>query len=124
VTRLQAARDSDAASEQPELKAEFDETDLPGVYGVTMTRQDNQAARRLYAVNVPPVEGALAVADDDALYRELGPSTAAQIQPAGSFEWIRSRSPGSEVRWMLLVMLALFCIFEQLLAARLSHQPV
>ncbi|HWL09906.1 MAG TPA: BatA domain-containing protein [Planctomicrobium sp.] len=121
VTRIQAARE-DENSESTELRAEFQETGTPGVYGVTLTGQDQKLTRRLYAMNVPATEGALPIADDSSLLRELGTNSTVQIQKAGTFEWIRSESPGSEVRWMLLVLLAVACILEQLLAARLSFQ--
>ncbi|SFI58098.1 BatA domain-containing protein [Planctomicrobium piriforme] len=123
VTRLQASRETgNGDADGSQLHAAFRETDEPGVYGVTLLGQDQQASRRLYAMNVPSIEGSLQLADDDALLRELGPETNVKIQQAGSFEWIRSESPGSEVRWFLLVALAIACILEQFLAARLSYQ--
>jgi len=127
VTRLQAAPRSPSGDSAPGtvplLEATFRETDQPGIYGVTLTGQDQATERKLYALNVPSQEGALAVLEDQALMRELGPQTAVRIQPAGSFDWIRSESPGSEIRWFLLVSLAVVCIFEQFLSARLSYQP-
>jgi len=127
IVRLQAAPQAAPKSEEPSsvplLEATFRETDAPGVYGVTLVAQDQTTDRRLYALNVPAAEGALEVLDDQALLRELGPQTSVQIRPAGSFDWIRSESPGSEIRWFLLVTLALVCIGEQILSARLSYQP-
>ncbi|WP_437224537.1 BatA domain-containing protein [Planctomicrobium sp. SH661] len=126
VTRLQAApvpSEEGTAATAPQLEATFRETDAPGVYGVTLMGQDQTADRRLYALNVPAVEGALKVLDDPTLLRELGSDTNVRIQPAGSFDWIRSESPGSEIRWLLLVLLALVCMGEQFLSAKLSYQP-
>ncbi len=121
ITRILAAHE-ESDSNATELKAVFADTGNPGVYGVTLTGQDQKPSRRLYAMNVPAMEGALQIADDTALLRELGTNTAVQIQKAGTFEWIRSESPGAEVRWMLLILLAVVCILEQTLAARLSYQ--
>lgn len=121
ITRLQAAHESDEEN-ATDVRAVFKETDQPGIYGVTLTGVDQKVERRLYAVNVPAIEGALQIADDTTLLRELGDDTTVQIQPAGTFEWIRSESPGAEIRWILLISLAVLCILEQLLAARLSHQ--
>jgi len=121
VTRLQAAREEQDAAGS-DLSTRFTQTGAPGVYGATLTGQDQKQTRRLYAMNVPPSEGAMLIADDTALLRELGNQSTVQIQKAGTFEWIRSESPGSEVRWFLLVLLAVVCIAEQFLAARLSFQ--
>ncbi len=121
VTRLQAVRD-EADSSQQDFKTVFRETDQPGVYGVTLMGQDQKPTQRLYAMNVDPREGSLQIADDASLLRELGNDTQVQIQKAGTFEWIRNESPGSEIRWLLLVLLAVVCILEQILAARLSYQ--
>jgi hypothetical protein len=46
---------------------------------------------------------------------------AVTIQAAGSAEWIRSESPGRELRWILLVGLALLLSIEQILGYRLSY---
>lgn len=127
VIRLQAAPKAAAQDGEtptvPLLEATFRETDAPGVYGVTLVGQDQTTDRRLYALNVPAEEGLLEVVEDQTLMRELGPQTSVQIRSAASFDWIRSESPGAEIRWFLLVALALVCIGEQFLSARLSYQP-
>lgn len=126
VTRLQAVpvqsgENADAPT-IPMMESIYRETDSPGIYSVTLVGQDQSTRRQLYALNVPPVEGALTVLEDSALLKELGPDANVRIQPAGSFDWIRSESPGSEMRWFLLICLALVCIAEQFLSARLSAQ--
>jgi hypothetical protein len=127
VSRIQAsppaAQDGQSANTaDAPLRAVFQETDSPGIYAATLTTQNLEMERRLFALNVPPIEGALSLADDSSLLRELGETTNVHIQPAGSFEWIRSESPGSEIRWFLLMALAILCILEQALASRLSYQ--
>jgi len=123
VTRIQAERPTTNAVGQPPgiVEVPFLGTDQPGVYTFSLTGQTGDQDRRMFALNVPAVEGALALAADNDLLRELGDVQRISIQPAGSFEWIRSDSPGSEMRWLLLVGLALFSLFEQALASRLSY---
>jgi hypothetical protein len=124
VHRVQASRvepgNEDEMGEAA-LRVSFRETDEPGIYTAVLMGQDQTPDRRLYALNVPPREGALEIIQEPALLNELGSETSVRIQPAGSFEWIRSESPGSEVRWLLLVLLAVFSILEQALASRLSY---
>ena len=127
-TRIQASRPPNQETSSPgeevgQLRAIYRETDMPGVYSVTLTTQDQAQERQLYALNVDPDEGALQVMNDEALLRELGENVAVTIQPAGDFEWIRSESPGSEIRWFLLVLFAVVCMGEQALASRLSYLP-
>ena len=55
------------------------------------------------------------------ILRELGDGVQVTIQPAGSAEWIRSESPGRELRWILLVGLAALLSIEQILGYRLSY---
>ncbi|MCA8999542.1 MAG: BatA domain-containing protein [Planctomycetaceae bacterium] len=123
ITRIQASRPEsvDAGTPQTALELTYGETNQPGVYSFTLSSQEGTQKQRLFALNVPAQEGNLDVAADEPLFRELGEAENVSIQPAGSFEWIRSESPGSEMRWMLLVGLAALSLFEQLLASRLSY---
>ncbi|WP_437185951.1 BatA domain-containing protein [Planctomicrobium sp. SH668] len=128
VTRITAApaqtQGEQTDSSIPSLEAVYRDTDEPGVYSATLMGQDQTSERRLFAINVPVEEGALQVIDDSSLMEELGPETNIRIQAAGNFDWIRNESPGSEIRWLLLICLALVCIAEQFLSARLSYTPV
>lgn len=125
VNRLQATPSRKESQEDesavPSLDVTYRETDQPGIYEFTLETTQQEHERRLYAANTPAKEGALKIMDDEALLRELGPETEIEIQQAGSFDWIRNESPGSEVRWFLLVVLALLCIAEQALASKLSY---
>ncbi len=126
ASRVQATRREEAQADSnavAPLEAIYRDTDKPGIYAVTLTTQDNAQEQRLFAYNVAGNEGALKRTDNEALRRELGEDVVVEIQQAGSYEWIRSESPGSEIRWFLLIVLALFCIAEQALASRLSYQP-
>lgn len=110
----------DAAPATPSAVATFRDTERPGIYSLRLIGNDQPTEERLAAYNVPPEEGRLEIATDEVLRRQLG-NVEATIQAAGSFEWIRSDSPGSEVRRWLLWMLILIGIAEQALAYRLSY---
>lgn len=123
VDRITATRVNDEEKEAGTTAVEFKyaETDQPGIYELTLTTTDAQKERRLFATNVPIEESALTLMDDEKLLTQLDEEIDIEIQQPNSFEWIRSDSPGSEVRWFLLVALAVICISEQMLASRLSY---
>ncbi|HVJ68208.1 MAG TPA: hypothetical protein VM510_09505, partial [Caulifigura sp.] len=101
--------------------ATYRATNRPGFYIVTKFAQSQQPQQQVLAYNVPLGESNLKVAEDAELLRELGDGVEITIQPAGSAEWIRSESPGRELRWILLVGLALLLSVEQILGYRLSY---
>ncbi len=125
INRIQAtpssSEDDEDRADVPTIDVVYKETDQPGIYELVLSTTEQQRERRLYAVNVPAGEGSLAIMNDEALLQELGPDVDIEIQQAGSFDWIRNESPGSEVRWLLLIILALLCIAEPMLASRLSY---
>lgn len=127
VNRIQASApdesDDDTNDDEPatQFLASFRETDEPGIYTFTLTNQQQELENQLFAVNVPAQEGALQVMQDNELLRTLGEDVSVEIASASDTSWIRSESPGSEVRWFLLVMLAVIGMGEQLLASRLSY---
>jgi hypothetical protein len=105
------------------LTAAFRETDRPGIYTVRLTTQDRQPVERTMAYNVPQREGVLALVTDEQIRNAAGPLKQLTIQPSGVFDWIRSESPGEDIRWFLLSMLVVFGVCEQALAYRLSYHP-
>lgn len=109
------------ASDAPMLDVVYQDTDQPGIYELLLSSTDTKRERKLFAANVPATEGNLAIMEDQQFLNELGPDVEIAIHQAGSYDWIRNESPGSEVRWLLLISLALFCIGEQALASRLSY---
>lgn len=109
-----------SASGTPMAVATFRDTESPGVYTLRLIGSGQPGEERLAAYNVPAEEGRLEIATNEALRRQLGEAKGT-IQEAGSFEWIRSDSPGSEVRRWLLWMLILIGMAEQALAYRLSY---
>ncbi len=102
-------------------EAAFRDTDLPGVYRVRRFDEDGQPVERWLAYNAPVEESDLAIADDDQLRQQVGEDVRLSIQPAGVMDWIRSESPGQDVRWMLLGGLLVLLALEQLLAYRLGY---
>jgi uncharacterized membrane protein len=112
---------SDAQSSGVTAVATYRDTRRPGFYVVTKFSQTQQPDQQVLAYNVPESESELKLASDDEILRELGDGVAVTIQPAGSAEWIRSESPGRELRWILLVGLALLLSIEQILGYRLSY---
>jgi hypothetical protein len=101
--------------------ATFADTREPGFYLVTRFSQSQQPEQQVLAYNVPNGESLLRLADDADILRALGDGVEITIQPAGSAEWIRSDSPGRELRWILLVILAALLSVEQILSHRLSY---
>jgi len=101
--------------------ATYRDTQRPGFYVVTRFSQSQQPEPQVLAYNVPDSESHLKLATDTEILREIGDGIAVTIQPAGSAEWIRSESPGRELRWLLLVGLAVLLSIEQVLGYRLSY---
>ena len=107
-------------SATPTASVTFRDTERPGIYALRLAGSGQPGEERLAAYNVPPQEGQLELASEEILRRQLG-DVEATIQAAGSFEWIRSDSPGSEIRRWLLWLLVLIGMAEQALAYRLSY---
>jgi hypothetical protein len=105
------------------LSVTFRDTDAPGIYGVRLTTQDRQPIEKLVAYNVPVEEGQLMLVTDEQIRKATGPLQQLTIQPAGAFGWIRSESPGEDIRWFVLTLLIVFGVCEQAMAYRLSYHP-
>lgn len=111
-----------AADDVSRLELTFRETDEPGFYRLTLLPHDREPEVQLYAYNVPISESELPLVKEEQLRRELGEDVAFSLQPFGEFEWIRSESPGYEMRWALLMALLLIGMAEQWMASRFSYQ--
>ena len=131
VAQIKAVTVEAGAEEQPAtaeaalrpLSASFRETDAPGFYAVRMTTSDRQQQEQLLAFNVPAEESTLELASDEQIRAEAGPMKQLTIQAPGVFDWIRSESPGEDIRWLVLLALIVFAVCEQALAYRLSYHP-
>lgn len=117
-----ASSDSDPAALAP-LAVTFRDTDAPGIYTLRRTTSGGQPQEQLVAYNVPVTEGDLKLVSDSELLAAIGSVQQLTIQPAGAFDWIRSESPGDDIRWGLLMLLVVVIIAEQALAYRLSYHP-
>ena len=120
IDRIQATlnnRDADAT----QFEVQYADTDQPGVYQIGLVTQEDVREKRLVTANISPAEGALALMDEQQFRNEIGLDSKIEIHPADSLDWIRNESVGSEVRWFLLIVIALLCIAEQFLASRLSY---
>jgi hypothetical protein len=102
-------------------EAVFRETDTPGVYVVRRFDNAGQPLETWMAYNVPIEESPLAIAEDEALREQFGSDVEVTIQQAETSDWIRSESPGQDVRWWLLAGLLLLFVGEQALAYRLGY---
>jgi len=105
------------------LTATFRDTDTPGIYGVRLLNQAQQAETRLLAYNVPLAESDLELASTANLRKRIGGATGVQIQEPGQFQWLQGEEAGSEIRQFLLWSLLALLIVEQWLAYRLSYHP-
>jgi len=112
--------DDEALSALP-WEAIYRETDTAGVYVVRRFNNAGEPLDTWMAYNVPPEESRLAIAGDEELRGQLGSDVEVTIQHAESSDWIRSESPGQDVRWWLLAGLLLLLAGEQALAYRLGY---
>lgn len=106
-----------------ELRDQFRETDLPGIYRVIRFHQDDSSDLTPLAYNVPHDEGNLSLASNDGIRSALGFEGTVRIQAAGDLDWAQGKFAGQEVRDLILLLLAGLLIVEQLLAMKLSFHP-
>ena len=107
--------------EELRLTAAYRDTDLPGVYKVRLTTTAGEPADRWTALNFPPAESRLALADGPALASRLADTAAVTIQEAGDASWLRGGERGREVRWWLLGTIAALLAGELALADRCGY---
>ncbi len=103
------------------LRAEYRDTETPGVYTIRMTPQSGPEDVSLIAVNVDPQEGNLAVAPSEQILRQLPDHTRITIREFGAEDWLRADAPGNDMKLLLLVALLLLLVVEQYLSYRFSY---
>lgn len=113
-------------SDSPEfqLRDQFRETDLPGIYRVVRFRQDDTTDQSVLAYNVPSEEGDLSLATNEGIRAALGFAGTVRIQSAEALDWTQGKFAGQEVRDLILLLLAGLLFAEQLLAMKLGFHPV
>ena len=103
------------------LTAEYADTDLPGVYESRLTTVAGEPADRWTALNFPPAESRLALAEAGGLTDRLSATAGVTVQAAGDVGWLRGGDETREVRWWLLGLLAGLLAAEQGLAYRCGY---
>ena len=107
--------------EELRLTAAYRDTDLPGVYKTRLTTTAGEPADRWTALNFPPAESRLALADGPGLRSRLADTAAVTIQEANDASWLRGGERGREVRWWLLGTIAALLAGELALAYRCGY---
>ncbi len=103
-----------------QLVAEFDQTQMPGIYRISTEDLSRVATTELVAFNVPPEESNLELSTPEDLRRELAGVPGIVVQDVGGLEGLTQDDPGRELRMFLLALLVALLIGEQWLAYRLG----
>ena len=101
----------------------YKNTDEPGVYSLTVKRQDPGEETRRYAYNVSDAESRLKLTTTELIKRRLGPDVKVQIQEVGDFNWVHGEESTREIHDYVLVLLMVLLLGEQAMALRLSYHP-
>ena len=101
----------------------YKNTDEPGVYSLTVKRQDAGEETRRYAYNVSDAESRLKLTTSEVIKRRLGPDVKAQIQEVGDFNWVHGEESTREIHDYVLMLLLIILLAEQVMALRLSYHP-
>jgi hypothetical protein len=132
VSGVAASAVSEAAPKNPEQKDpsqklvyedSYKSTDIPGVYGVILKRQDSGEETRRYSYNVADAESRLNLTSTEFIKRRLGADVKVQIQEVGDFNWVHGEESTREVHDYVLMLLMVVLLGEQALALRLSYHP-
>ncbi|MEX1228908.1 MAG: BatA domain-containing protein [Planctomycetaceae bacterium] len=127
-----AGAEGDAGSKQADGKnaapvlletPSYEQTDIPGIYGVRLTMHGQSPEEQFIAYNFPLHESELALASTGEIRQMLGDGSRVQIHEPGDFQWIQGKEAGQEVRNAILIALFALLAGEQLLACRLSFHP-
>ncbi|MSR56145.1 MAG: hypothetical protein EXS05_00490 [Planctomycetaceae bacterium] len=101
----------------------YRKTDEPGLYTLTLKRQNAGTETRRFAYNVPEAESRLKLATTELIQRRLGPGLSVQIQEPGDFSWVKGQESTRELHDFVLMFLMVLLLAEQALALRLSYHP-
>jgi hypothetical protein len=102
------------------LTASLSNTDWSGFYEAQLTRTDNSAETRRFAMNVDPEEGNLAALDGEQLARRLE-GVKYQYERASLFQSTATDLAGYNLGEVILYALVLLLIGEQMLAWSASY---
>jgi hypothetical protein len=101
----------------------YKNTDEPGVYSLTVKRQDAGEETRRYAYNVSETESRLKLTTTELIKRRLGPDVKAQVQEMGDFNWVHGEESTREIHDYVLMLLLVILLAEQVMALKLSYHP-
>jgi hypothetical protein len=101
----------------------YRKTDEPGLYALTLKRQDTTRETRRFAFNVPESESRLKLAGTDLIRRRLEPDSKVRIQEPGDFTWVHGEQTTHEIHDAVLIFLLVVLLGEQALALKLSYHP-
>jgi len=94
----------------------------PGLYRIRRFRPDGALSDLAVALNVPPSESPLAIADPPRVIS--GPELDhVRVLNADAATALGGSAAGRELRWILLGLLAVVLIADQLVSLRLSYHP-
>jgi|GEM_PF-214200 len=113
---------AESGREPERLSITISQADRPGIYKVRRFDADGTGKDLSIALNVPPTESALALADAGALTQQADLAHV-RVLEADAAEALGGSEAGREIRWVLLGLLIATLIAEQLLALRLSYHP-
>jgi hypothetical protein len=111
------------SAQAPAYELAWRQTDDPGLYTVSLRRQDGSDELRRFSYNVPDSESRLELVTTEVLRRKLGAESKIQVQEPGQFDWIRGEQTQSDLHDYVLAMLLLVLAAEQAMALRLSYHP-
>jgi hypothetical protein len=98
------------------------DTPRAGIYAAELQAVDGQTERRLFALNVVPAEGNLALVDGQQLKATL-PDVPFEFHRSDDRVWGAPNLAGFNLSSTLLVLLVLLLVGEQLLAYASSYHP-
>jgi len=120
-----AAADAQAVTAKAvgnEWVAQFDDTDRSGFYAVETSSNAGGQETQLFAFNVSPLEGNLALLDNEALESRLD-GVPHMLHEVAEFQYSPSDLAGFNLSDSILYLLIAILIGEQLLAYSASYHP-
>ncbi|MFN0055746.1 MAG: BatA domain-containing protein [Planctomycetales bacterium] len=101
----------------------YRQTDEPGIYSLTLQRQEGAEEQRRLAYNVPQGESPLKLAPTELILRRLGPDVRATIQEPGDFAWVHGEESTRDLHDLVLMAVLVGLLVEQAFALKLSYHP-
>jgi hypothetical protein len=121
-TAAPAPGTSPSPATPPMLSLTIPQASRPGLYRIRRFRPDGALSDLAVALNVPPSESPLAIADPPRVIS--GPEQDhVRVLNADAATALGGSAAGRELRWILLGLLAAVLVAEQIVSLRLSYHP-